>query len=143
MANEKLFWVGIKALIENKESKVLLLHSPGWKQKNIEAHWDIPGGRIEQGQSAKEALKREVQEETGVTNIENSEFFNAVISNHEIDLEGRAIGLVLMIYKVKISEDSQIKLSDEHTSYEWVDKKEAAKRLAHKYPPEFTTLLDK
>ncbi|MEK7096209.1 MAG: NUDIX hydrolase [Patescibacteria group bacterium] len=63
MANEKLFWVGIKALIENGEGKILLLNSPGWKQKEIEAHWDIPGGRIEENQSVEEALKREVKEE--------------------------------------------------------------------------------
>lgn len=143
MSKEKLFWVGIKALIENGEGKILLLNSPGWKQKEIEAHWDIPGGRIEESQSAEEALKREVQEETGITNIENSEFFTAVISNHEIDFEGRTIGLLLMIYKVTTPENSKIKLSGEHTAYEWVDKKEAAKRLAQKYPPEFTTLLTK
>ena len=46
-----------------------------------------------------------------------------------------------MIYKVKIPKDAKIKLSPEHDKYEWVDKKEAAKRLADKYPPEFTNLL--
>jgi len=51
------------------------------------------------------------------------------------------LGLVLMVYKVKIPAYSRITLSDEHTDYEWVDKKEAAKRLAHKYPTEFTELL--
>lgn len=141
MAKEKLFWVGIKALIENDEGKFLLLYSPGWKQQSIKPHWDIPGGRIEEGQTAQEALKREVEEETGVVSIENSDFFTSVISRHEIDLEGCTIGLVLMIYKVKIPENSRIKLSDEHTEFEWVDKKEAAKRLAHKYSPEFTGLL--
>lgn len=53
------------------------------------------------------------------------------------------LGLVLMVYKVKLPKDSKIKLSEEHTDYGWVDKKEAAKRLAYKYPPEFTTLLTK
>jgi hypothetical protein len=47
----------------------------------------------------------------------------------------------LMVYKVQIPKNSKIKLSDEHIAYEWVDRSEAAKRLSHKYPEEFTQLL--
>lgn len=141
MSNEKKFWVGIKALIEDEQGRILLMYAPGWPQKKIEPHWDIPGGRIEQGMSVEATLMREIGEETGITKIESSEFFSGVISNHNIDFGHEIIGLVLMIYKVKIPANSRIKLSDEHTKYEWTEPKDAAKRLAHKYPPEFTSLL--
>lgn len=141
MANEKLFHVGIKALIENKQGQVLLLKAPAWKKGNVEAHWDIPGGRIQEGQSVKAVLAREIEEETGIKKIESDKFFSAVVSNHQIPFEDKMLGLVLMVYKVKISNGSKIRLSEEHTDYEWVDKKEAVKRLAQKYPPEFTKLL--
>lgn len=92
-------------------------------------------------QTIEAALNREIEEETGVKKLGTNEFFTTVISNHQIPYKNIMLGLVLMIYKVKIPKSSKIKLSEEHTDYEWVDKKEAAKRLAQKYPPEFTGLL--
>lgn len=141
MSKEKLFHVGVKALIENEEGKILLLKAPGWEKAKTKAHWDIPGGRIQEGQTIEAALSREIEEETGVKKIEYSEFFTAIISNHQIPHKDIMLGLVLMVYRVKIPKSSKIKLSEEHTDYEWVDKKEATKRLAYKYPSEFTNLL--
>ncbi len=142
MTNEKLFQVGIKALITNGEGKILVLDSGEWHLKHQTRHWDIPGGRIQEGHSVLETLQREVEEETGIKKISNPEFFTAVVSNFkDVPIDGHMVGLLLMVYKVIIPENSKIVLSNEHSGYEWVDKKEAAKRLAYKYPLEFTTLL--
>lgn len=144
MSKEKLFHVGVKALITDFEDNILLLKTPGWEKEKIVPHWDIPGGRIEIGNSAVQTLNREIKEETGITEIINEEFITAVISNHEFTAEGgHRVGLVLFIYEVDIPDNATIKLSDEHTAYEWVDKKEAAKRLENKYPSSFTRLLAK
>jgi 8-oxo-dGTP diphosphatase len=139
----KLFNVGIKGLIENAEGKILVLKSSLKDHKApTEAYWDIPGGRIEEGEHVLEVLKREIEEETGIQELKKeAEFFHAVVSNHKIPFEDKIIGLVLMVYKVQIPKNSKIKLSDEHVAYEWVDRAEAANRLAHKYPEEFTSLL--
>jgi mutator protein MutT len=141
MAHEKLFHVGVKALITNEAGRVLLMKTgTGFH----EAHWDFPGGRIQEGQTAIEALKREIEEETGIAEVDNIEFFQGCISNHELTFEGmKPVGLVLMTYKVTIPEDSEIKLSDEHVEYEWVAMAEAAERLSNKYPVELTDLLRK
>ncbi|HET9721941.1 MAG TPA: methyltransferase domain-containing protein [Candidatus Saccharimonadales bacterium] len=141
MAKEKLFQIGVKALIANDEGQVLVLNSGEWHLKNQTSHWDIPGGRIQEGHSVLETLQREVEEETGVKKILSSDFFSATISNFEYEVDGHKIGLALMIYKVEIPVDSRIVLSEEHSDYEWIDKKEAAKRLAYKYPSEFTKKL--
>lgn len=144
MSKEKLFQVGVKALIEDKSGKILVFRADTTYDHpdGVEQYWDIAGGRIKEGQNVEQALKREIEEETGITEIKSFELFTSVISNHEITLgEGIKTGLVLMIYKVTIPEDSEIKLSPEHDKYEWVDKKEAAKLLADKYPLEFTDLL--
>ncbi|MBX4197251.1 NUDIX hydrolase [Candidatus Saccharibacteria bacterium] len=143
MAKEKLFQVGVKGLIENKAGQVLLFKADVSKHRaQTTAYWDIPGGRIQDGHGVLDTLKREIKEEAGIATISNLRFFTSVISKHEIPTDsGKKMGLVLMIYKVTIPERSRIVLSEEHTGVEWVNKKEAAKRLAHKYPPEFTNLL--
>jgi 8-oxo-dGTP diphosphatase len=109
MSKEKLFHVGIKALIENQRGDVLLLYAPGWEKAKTKPHWDIPGGRIQEGGSAEETLKREVEEETGIKDVESLECFTSVIANHEIPFEDRILGLVLMVYKVKVPANSNFK----------------------------------
>jgi 8-oxo-dGTP pyrophosphatase MutT (NUDIX family) len=144
MAQAKLFFVGIKALIENPKGKILLLKADVTKHRgNIEPYWDIPGGRIDDGEdNVLETLKREVREETSVNEVTDHTFVTAVISNHQIPLEGdKKAGLVLMVYKVAIPEGSEIEISKEHVAYEWVSRAEAKQRLAHKYPKEFTDQL--
>lgn len=143
MANEKLFFVGVKGLVENEQGQILLLLANVTKfRKNVTPYWDIPGGRIEKGHSILETLAKEIHEETGVAELGEPQFVTSVISNHEIPLDdGSEAGLVLMVYKVTIPADAEITTSDEHDKYEWVDKKEAAERLQHKYPKEFTDAL--
>ena len=48
---EQLFQIGIKALIQNDEHQILLL-------KNQD-YWDIPGGRMDQGEDITAALLRD------------------------------------------------------------------------------------
>lgn len=51
----------VGAIIENKRGEILLIRSDKWDGLYI-----IPGGHVEFGETAKEALKREVFEETGL-----------------------------------------------------------------------------
>lgn len=55
--------VGI--VIENNEDEILLIKSYRYVTSSIE--WEIPAGRIEEGETPQEAGKREVLEETGYT----------------------------------------------------------------------------
>jgi 8-oxo-dGTP diphosphatase len=142
MASEKLFHVGVKALIVNSNDQVLVMKVNTASFKDSTPHWDIPGGRIQQGQSAIAALKREVLEETGIDQILTTEFLTGVISKIEIPVsDNEKVGLVLVVYKVTIPENSTVTLSNEHTAYEWVTRSVAADRLRYKYPEEFIKAL--
>lgn len=144
MAQTKLFFVGIKGLIRNGDGRILILKSSLRDHtENTKIYWDIPGGRVDEGDGVEETLLREIEEETGVTEVSGIEFFTAVVSNHQIPIENdRKAGLVLMVYVANIPADSKIKLSPEHTEYDWVDQAKAAELLANKYPPEFTEKLN-
>lgn len=52
----------IGAILVNKEGRIGLGTSPKWNERYI-----LPGGHIEGGEGIKEALKREVREEIGIT----------------------------------------------------------------------------
>lgn len=56
-----------RAILITPQSEVLLIRMAfPWREVHL---WILPGGGIEQGESAKDAVKREVYEETGATNI--------------------------------------------------------------------------
>ena len=59
-----IFVPGVRALILNERGEVLL------QRRRDSGLWGVPGGAVEIGETAFEALKREVREETGLEVIE-------------------------------------------------------------------------
>ncbi|KAA0948877.1 (deoxy)nucleoside triphosphate pyrophosphohydrolase [Sporosarcina sp. ANT_H38] len=53
----------VGAIIESESGKILCaLRGP---EMTLPNYWEFPGGKIEEGETKKEALKREIQEELG------------------------------------------------------------------------------
>lgn len=139
---EDIFQLGIKALVTDKEDRVLLLKVNVENLNNTkEAYWDIPGGRIHRGDSVENTLKREVEEETGITTITKITPFAMVLSNIRIPVGESDVGLILSVYECVVDEKSAVEISEEHTEYVWIERKEAAELLKVKYPKAFTDLL--
>ena len=59
MGDSLLLLPGVAAVIHNSSKEILL-------QEKSEEIWSLPAGMIEPGESPKEAIVREVQEETGL-----------------------------------------------------------------------------
>ena len=137
--NEKLFHVGVKALLQRPDGMVLVMKTGPFKEGK--AHWDLAGGRIQAGQGEIETLRREIEEETGLVEFGEPQYFGSCISNIQIPVGDTKVGLVLVAYLVPVPQDTEIQISDEHTEIAWVTMVEAAKRLSYKYPPAFTALL--
>jgi 8-oxo-dGTP pyrophosphatase MutT (NUDIX family) len=143
VSSEKLFHVGVKALVTDPQGRVLLMEEDGSTHNPpFNNYWDFPGGRMQENESPIETLKREIEEETGITELSEIAFDTATVSNHQIKLkDGKVVGLVLMVYRVKLDHTAKLRLSREHIRYEWVSMAEAKKRLQDKYPKEFTDRL--
>ena len=137
---EDKFHLGVKALIKNSKGEILLLKVNKEKLKDFtdESYWDIPGGRIQKYSTIEETLKREVDEEIGIKEISDIRPFSMVLSKIRIPQGDDSVGLILGAYICKISENSNIKLSDEHVEAKWFTPKEASRLLEVKYPVEFT-----
>ena len=136
MMSEDVFHYGIKALIRNAEGKFLLLKVNVQRLKNLghngPAYWDIPGGRIQKGDSVEQTLFREVEEETGIKNIRGYEHFATTVANFRI--QNGALGLILSSFVCDVGDVKSVVLSDEHTDYAWVEPAEAVRLLSVKYP---------
>jgi 8-oxo-dGTP pyrophosphatase MutT (NUDIX family) len=143
MASEKLFHVGVKALIQDREGKYLIAEVDNTKFLTPDpVHGDLIGGRIQVGQGPLEALEREVEEEIGVTELSAIKFLTALVSPLLIPIsQTEKVGLLLMIYKVRIPDDAKLTLSEEHTKFEWLDKDAAAAALEFKFGKEFSAFL--
>lgn len=140
---EDSFHLGIKAIIRNKQGEILLLKTNPAKLRGYagDPYWDIPGGRIHKESSVEETLKRELGEETGITEIMSMEPFTMVLSTMRIPTDNGSVGLILASYLCEIGNSPEIKISDEHIEAKWFAPKEAAKLLEFKYPKEFVEKL--
>lgn len=108
MTDSKNIEFGVKALIVN-EGKFLVMHNSGVK----EDLWELPGGRMEYGETAEETLMREISEETGVTvkPIKLLDTWNLVKSEYQIT------GIIYLC----ILEKGKVRLSDEHDAFKWIN----------------------
>lgn len=140
---EDTFHLGIKALIRNSEGKILLLQvNPAQLRNENRSYWDLPGGRVQKSRTVLDTLKREVAEETGITDIHTIKNIGMVLSNIRIPLsEHESVGLILGVYSCKAADTKSIILSSEHAAHGWFAPKEAANVLAVKYPEHFCRLI--
>lgn len=136
-----LFELGVKAFIRNTDGDVLLLYKNpvAMGKVSLPNHWDLPGGRVHQGERIEQALKREMKEEMGVARVRVGRFVTAAISRlfHRKD----NVGLILFIYECSLPDRIVIRLDEEHTQFGWVPIQKVGKLLSIKYPKDCIRML--
>jgi 8-oxo-dGTP diphosphatase len=103
-----------KAIIA-RDGKFLLL------QTAREGGWELPGGMIEAGESPEGALRRELKEEIGVSDVEIEGLVDVV--SVSTDFNGQSTQVLVVVYACRLG-PVEIKLSAEHTNFKWVDRDE-------------------
>lgn len=99
-----------------QENEYLLLHYES-------GHWDFPRGHIERGETEQITAAREIQEETGIKKINFIPGFRISISWFYRKKIGKKMMMsnktaVLFLAETKVH---QVKISDEHIGYKWLD----------------------
>ncbi|MGA2767388.1 MAG: NUDIX domain-containing protein [Candidatus Bathyarchaeia archaeon] len=104
----------------NGEVEYLLLHYEA-------GHWDYVKGQVEQDESEKDTVTRELKEETGITNARFIEGFREEIS-YFYRRRGRTVHKEVIFFLIE-TKDSNVKLSYEHVGYEWLNYEKAMAKL--------------
>ena len=102
----KLYFAA-KAIIQKNEKFLILKRSE--EEKNL---WEIPGGRMEYGETLENTLLREVKEETNLEIIPGE-----IITSWDLIEDHRQISGVIYHCTIKSGE---IQLSHEHKYYQWI-----------------------
>jgi len=120
------------AIIFRKEGDMpffLLLHYPSSSRAKKD-YWDLPKGHIEKGEDEIGTIKREVEEETGLRDINLVEGFKEAIK-YFFKWEGKTV-LKFVTFYLAETKIREIKVSQEHIGFKWLPYKEALEQITFK-----------
>lgn len=108
----KFFGLTVRAVIKNNDDEILILKRHPMSKTDPEM-WELPGGKVENGEEFTTALIREIKEETNL-DCEIGDFYEAVQNNYS---HKRTLQLVMYLDNV----EGNIKISEEHTEFMWAN----------------------
>ncbi len=94
------------------------------------SHWDYPKGHVEAGEDDLMAARRELEEETGITQADFDPGFAQEISYIFRSRKGGLIQKAVIFFLAK-TESAAVTISHEHVGYEWLDASAAMKRVSY------------
>jgi 8-oxo-dGTP pyrophosphatase MutT (NUDIX family) len=115
--------------IKEGEIYYLLLHYQTNKRRKRH-FWDFTKGHIEKGEDEETAAKREIKEETGLTNITFVNGFKEKI-NYSFKIKDKIIFKTVIFFLAQAKREKII-ISFEHEDFRWLSFKEALKLLTFK-----------
>ncbi len=105
--------VTVKAIIQNPAGKFLIVRE--------KERWQAVGGRLEKGEKLEDGLRRETEEETGITDMEVGKVIH--VDEWFSKPEGELKHIVALFFLCKVKSD-KITLSEEHNKYAWISPNE-------------------
>lgn len=106
-----VFGLSVRVLLTDDEGKVLILKRSTNSRTNP-GKWELPGGKVDQGESFDHALLREVYEETKLK----------ISLEHVVGVSEQNLHVIRAVHIIMSGEilEGNLKLSSEHEGYAWV-----------------------
>jgi len=113
----RLIVVGI---IQNEKGEILICKMPP-ERGVFPGQWGLPGGGIEEGESAEAALRRELKEEVGLTVLDVQPLFFTDGTYHKSFPDGsqQEIYMVFLLFSCQAVSEV-VQLNAEFDEYRWV-----------------------
>lgn len=118
-------YIAPKAVIVNAKGQVLILREAPketYTGNTQSGRYQLPGGKLEPGETFEECLRREVQEETGL-NIESGE--PLLVGEWRPVVRGTQQQIIGVFVAAKAVSDA-VRLSGEHDGYSWINPSDRA-----------------
>lgn len=112
-------------MVLNKQNEVLFIYRNG--------RWDLPKGRVEKAESLEEGAIREVEEETGVQNLEITRFLQKTY--HVFQRKGKYKLKVTYWYEMRTDYTGELvpEVKEGIMKVKWKDREKAQKALQKSY----------
>ena len=107
-----------------RDEKYLLL-----KYKFKTVYWDFPRGNVEDSETEQQAARREIEEETGITDITFVPSFKEKIS-WTYRRDGKLVQKSVTFFFARTNQ-ATVRISKEHLDYSWLDYNDAMERLTY------------
>ena len=120
---EKIMAAG--GIVTNEEGAILFMFRRG--------KWDLPKGKLDEGETLEQCAVREIEEETGLRNVVLGNLIGTTI--HHYTEHGRSIEKETHWYSMKASGNQALipQTEEDISELKWVNKKELGKYLENSY----------
>ena len=127
--------------IEKSAGAVVFYRNPDGKIDYLllnhgEDYWNFPKGHIDNKESEIETAKREIEEETGLKEIDIIPFFRIrriyffrAPKDDYVAARSNKLTFKTVIFFLAEAKSKEVKVSYEHRGYEWLEFNDALKRL--------------
>lgn len=122
--------IATKGFIVNDNKLLIIKRAPDEVQ--MPGIWEVPGGRLDPGEHPQKGLQREVEEETGLT----VEVKHPLSVRHFERVDGQTITMMIFLCKVLDNQVKGVKLSEEHSEYEWIPIEKSKDKISEFYHDE-------
>jgi 8-oxo-dGTP pyrophosphatase MutT (NUDIX family) len=123
---DKIIIEAAGGLVFNEKNELLMIFRRGF--------WDLPKGKVDEGETLEQCAVREVQEETGLQNIKLGTFLTTTY--HTYDLKGKTIIKPSHWFRMENWDDEKLipQTEEDITAIKFVTKEIAYSLLDEMYP---------
>ena len=110
----------VDGILVSDDEKILILRRANY-MKNFGGQWGFVGGSIDKkDKNNKEAIIREIEEETKIKLTFNEQQKMKAIDKQEHENNGSVVSDT-EYWLIKLESNPDVKISREHSKYEWID----------------------